>query len=857
MERLLVVVFVALAVALGAPHADTDSDEATQRTSSRYEDAIDRLMHGEEPEERWLVVKALAKYGGRALKPLTQALGNESDDAVRIMILNTFARMGLEAAPAVPAMHALLDDDSDLLFRQHVVRYMGYIQCAESVSLLEETARDEKQDPQIRSDATCALGKFGPLAQAAVPALVDLLDEPACRDCAIRALEDLTLTRLHPSAFRAVVEDTRLSGADRCIALLILIGPFDGKFSEAKREWVTALAEEDEDPTLKAVAREILRGTFAPEHPEFLALRRLDEPYDSRKDYFARWDILTWNGARRTRVPAIDPFWGELGLDVSRAVEKEPHEWREDGAVFLPWPLPDGWVGQKDEAFARFLDCIPDGELEGLWLWLNRVDLIPGEDKEALIVLRPPGLLPVPELSMLAAKEDGAWQVIATKDESMDPVDIGNRCLLFAVTGGGGSGMDVTEHRWYVLREDGLHEALCYPVKGHVDGWGMPFSREFDAILGPEQDDGHFTLDIEMSATYTIAPGLEPPFKKDELFDCRRMARYRWTEEEGFRLDPEASSLTHEQLIGVWDDDPTRFLVHNVDDLAHLAEHGTLEQRRWLGILLEHCDNVPAAAKLRQLLDPSPMEPNASASGGDSLHAKDAEQSDEELAFEVSGLPVHIVRAEMLTIRVGSQTYQRESVPLCDPLELTRADFDEDGSQDAIVHSWYCPGGGSGGRNWYLFVSSKKRNAWLYELGHDHCRWEFPYERFKNILRRETPFSVLEHASAPPHYAEIPTSLDIDPISVEWRSFTFLFPYVWDGDGFSYRPIPAFHKAVAEHIKQRLITEEPETPSGEFARQMNHRLLEDYRRAASGQSISPEARATSSWTLVTRFDVEQ
>lgn len=102
----------------------------------------------------------------------------------RWQALCALQELGPEAAPALPDLIAALSD-ADLGFRTHTVLALVGIG-ADAVSPLLEALATPDED--LRKAIVVTLGRLGPQAAPAVPALTALLDEPALATVARQAL---------------------------------------------------------------------------------------------------------------------------------------------------------------------------------------------------------------------------------------------------------------------------------------------------------------------------------------------------------------------------------------------------------------------------------------------------------------------------------------------------------------------------------------------------------------------------------------------------------------------------------------------------------------------------------------------
>jgi HEAT repeat protein len=146
----------------------------------------------------------LGPPGSQIPAPLRQALEvsraamiaglSDQNARVRLASLDVLETMGAEAAPAIPAMVRSLED-SDLFVRWAAARTLGGLAPRQAESVVPALARllRPEEDLNVRQAVETALGKFGPDAAEAVPALTRALGRGTMplRVGAIKALESI------------------------------------------------------------------------------------------------------------------------------------------------------------------------------------------------------------------------------------------------------------------------------------------------------------------------------------------------------------------------------------------------------------------------------------------------------------------------------------------------------------------------------------------------------------------------------------------------------------------------------------------------------------------------------------------
>jgi len=140
----------------------------------------------EDPNVRVGASKAIETLGARAVPRLIEALGSDSMD-VRIWSVHTLGKIGCAASAAATALADLMQSKETSL-RAVAARSLGRIRASdrESIALLGKATTDE--DTRVRRWSVVSLGQIGPAAAAAVPQLIDALNDQPIRQEAVRAL---------------------------------------------------------------------------------------------------------------------------------------------------------------------------------------------------------------------------------------------------------------------------------------------------------------------------------------------------------------------------------------------------------------------------------------------------------------------------------------------------------------------------------------------------------------------------------------------------------------------------------------------------------------------------------------------
>lgn len=172
-----------------------------------------------------------------------------------------------------------------------------------------------------------------------------------------------------------------------------------------------------------------------------------------------------------------------------------------------------------------------------------------------------------------------------------------------------------------------------------------------------------------------------------------------------------------------------------------------------------------------------------------------------------------------------------------------KIDFDRDNINDFVVGMVFS-GMGSSGSAMYFIVSSSTRKAWLYfQSSGGNGYWAGTTSQLPEIKQ---PFIIYEELDYMPRFPGIE---DVDMAHPE--EIGFIFTRVWDGNGFSYRPITEFYNALLSQVEQAIKNEEDKN-----IRRMYERIEVDFRKAANGQEISQETMQSSLWKLIKVFDTE-
>lgn len=209
---------------------------AWAHASPRMVPLLERMARvGKDPQARSSALQALAQQVDRQALDLLLAAAQDPDPGVRQAVLTALARLGVDAAPAVPLLLAAIEGD----------------------------------DAVARSAACITLARLGPAARAGLDAVLDALDATPPQDtfgvvAAVAGLaNDGFLTREHTARvvprLAAVLELARAT-SNQALALqpLAALGALRDRASEATPALVSCL-EPDVDPQLRYLAVNVLR----------------------------------------------------------------------------------------------------------------------------------------------------------------------------------------------------------------------------------------------------------------------------------------------------------------------------------------------------------------------------------------------------------------------------------------------------------------------------------------------------------------------------------------------------------------------------------------------------------------------
>jgi HEAT repeat protein len=136
--------------------------------SEKVAPALAEALRDSDPEVLANVIDALAAHGEAVVPRAIKALDN---DKLRVPAIMLLRRLGPKAKDAVPALVAILKSDGSAPFRQEIIDALESIGMASEQSVPALVGLLSDDNLEVRRGATFALGKIGPAAKAALPAI--------------------------------------------------------------------------------------------------------------------------------------------------------------------------------------------------------------------------------------------------------------------------------------------------------------------------------------------------------------------------------------------------------------------------------------------------------------------------------------------------------------------------------------------------------------------------------------------------------------------------------------------------------------------------------------------------------------
>lgn len=185
----------------------------------------------------------------------------------------------------------------------------------------------------------------------------------------------------------------------------------------------------------------------------------------------------------------------------------------------------------------------------------------------------------------------------------------GSRCGALAVehVAMTGTGVFLRSTSWYHIGPDRLVRLLTYPIFGYVIGWGLIFQRRFEGhtlklptVLGADS-----ILHIEFNAEYRsfehVVEG-QAKYRDMLLFTYAGRLVVEWNENALEFIRRDDSTMTFDDVRGLFDDAHDGFLARHSDRIINLVRHGDYLQRQWVDELLEKSANTEPARAVRAAL---------------------------------------------------------------------------------------------------------------------------------------------------------------------------------------------------------------------------------------------------------------
>jgi HEAT repeat protein len=233
------------------------------------------------------VARVLANIGPDAAPALMEALEHKSSN-VRETAVIALGLIGPDARSAVPAILTSIKGAYCPLYAYDALQRMGRAALPALIAALQDN------DEQIRKVATEALGRFGPMAKPAIPALVEVFAVDALRGIGPDALPALV----------ALLKDPDVHKRQEVIRVLCDMNPEDSKTVTALVPALLAALRDPDAQVRRETASRIGFSLLAPETtvPALLGTLKDDNP-DVRR---AAAEALVKMGARAGKfVPAL------------------------------------------------------------------------------------------------------------------------------------------------------------------------------------------------------------------------------------------------------------------------------------------------------------------------------------------------------------------------------------------------------------------------------------------------------------------------------------------------------------------------------------------------------------------------
>jgi HEAT repeat protein len=199
-----------------------------------------------------------------AVRLLSEALA-DPDDGVRETAAAALCDFGVAGRPAIPNLLRAIQDENAIV-RRRVIRALGLVaDHVESADVVVPAliAATEDSDEGVALQAMATLGEFGPLAAAALPALMSAIWTGDVRH---RALAGVALARLGEAAVASLTQALEHPSADVRAKAAHVLGRIGPAAADAKAGLRKLLS--DADPLAREEAAEALRLVELPGHDD-------------------------------------------------------------------------------------------------------------------------------------------------------------------------------------------------------------------------------------------------------------------------------------------------------------------------------------------------------------------------------------------------------------------------------------------------------------------------------------------------------------------------------------------------------------------------------------------------------------
>jgi HEAT repeat protein len=210
---------------------------------------LETALKSKRPEVRTFAVTTLGDLGPDAVPALIEAL-DDTEPEVRKLAVVALDKIG--AKDAVPRLAALLDKDNDQDSRHAIVLALGR-RGPDAAAAVPALGRVLERDHILRGEAAMALGAVGPAAKPAVPLLITGLADQEVGDAAALALARIGKPAV--PALAAALTDWNRGVRFRAVTVLGQIGPD----AQAAVGELAKRANKDRSVEVKQAARSALR----------------------------------------------------------------------------------------------------------------------------------------------------------------------------------------------------------------------------------------------------------------------------------------------------------------------------------------------------------------------------------------------------------------------------------------------------------------------------------------------------------------------------------------------------------------------------------------------------------------------